>query len=337
MRKFQQFWWGLLIFLGIFGGWGFHATSQVLAADKSYTVGKVNIGAELKTDGSMQVVEQRLYNFSGDYKFAYRDFKLQPNQAKIPGRTESYELKNFEVCEEKNCYRQLRPDQVNWQSPRENPVGTFTVRQLNDQTLRVQWHFSAVSVSKVFTLKYVVVNAATLHGDTTELYWQWIGSDWTVFQENVRVTLGLPMGIPDDQLQAWAHGPLAGVVAIPNPTTVNFYLPRLPSGQFFEGRVVFPKGIIWASAKGTSSLSQIQAQEAKFIAETQAKRLKYEQYFKWLARFLTGLAGVMVLGWIWMMWRFWGGYKDKNFFLLFFWGVVRGAGVEFSYPPREPP
>jgi uncharacterized membrane protein len=282
-----------------------HATSK-----KSYTIPQVQIQAEVKPNGSMAVTETRDYDFSGDYRFAYRDFILTPDQTKALGRTEPYSFSQFKVCEQNVCYRELPPSQVNWQDPRSNPPGTFTVSRESNQ-IRVQWHFVADSTTRRFRLMYMVGNAVTQQTDTSELYWQWIGRDWTVTQSDITAQLTLPPGIAGEKLQAWAHGPLTGRVAIPSATQVVFTLPKLNGGQFFEGRVVWPKGVVKGGAIGTSQLSAIQAQETEFIAQTEAQRHLYEEYLTALLVTAWVFTGALLLSFSWQAWRFWHIHKDR--------------------------
>ena len=46
-------------------------SGPLFAADKSYSINSVNIGATINADGSMKVVESRQYDFNGSYTFAY--------------------------------------------------------------------------------------------------------------------------------------------------------------------------------------------------------------------------------------------------------------------------
>src|SRR5690606_41433623 len=48
--------------------------------------------------------------------------------------------------------------------------------------------------------------------DAAELYWQFIGDDWDIPADHVRVELTLPAGAGD--VRAWGHGPLHGQVDI---------------------------------------------------------------------------------------------------------------------------
>jgi uncharacterized membrane protein len=91
-------------------------------------------------------------------------------------------------------------------------AGSFYVIEYQDKYY-LKWFYNAKDESKTFRLSYVVENATTLHQDVAELYWKIIGNDWEVNQANIDAALTLPNGIPDNEIQAWAHGP-NGTVSI---------------------------------------------------------------------------------------------------------------------------
>ncbi|MBD3279611.1 MAG: DUF2207 domain-containing protein, partial [Candidatus Pacebacteria bacterium] len=284
--------------------------SLVLA--KSYSINQVQITAQLQADGSMQVVEEREYQFDGQYAYAYQDINLVPDQSANPGRTLAYELTDVQVCEAEFCYQQLPASQVDQEQPRANPVQSFYIQQNGDQ-LHIQWFYRAVDEKRRFQLRYTVKNAVTWHSDVAELYWQWVGDQWALDQNNVQVTLQLPAGIIDEQLQAWVHGPLDGQVAIPNLEQLNFKVDHLPAGKFFEGRVLMNQGAFAATqsaqfATGNFSRSQIQSQEAEFIAQT---KKQVQQGWLWLAISLGLhiLAGVIFIK---ELIKFWRDGKDRR-------------------------
>src|SRR3989339_325169 len=238
----------VLIFLGLFTLF----PAQVQA--KSYEIEDVNIRAVLhKTDGSMDVTEQRTYDFDGEYTFAYIYINKHPDQSKDPGRTEQYILEDFAVCEPSNCYRLLQASEMgNADSLR--PENTFYVR---DESSRyyIKWFYRAYSEDRTFVLKYKVKNAITLHTDTAELYWKFIGDDWEISQGRTEIFVGMPSGISANDVQAFAHGPLNGTVSISNqpsgPQTVRLFAPSISSKQFFEARILFPSQGVLGGAKGT--------------------------------------------------------------------------------------
>ncbi len=299
----------LLVFLFIaFGVLAAAFPCASVVSAKSYEVIQVSITAQLHPDGTMQVEENRTFNFDGSYSFAYQAIKKNPDQSKSPGRVIPYILSNFQVCDQEKCYQQTTPAADNQLIPAR--VGSFYVRDEADQYY-IKWFYNVANTDKIFTLKYTVNNAVTLHRDIAELYWQWIGDQWEVPQKNITVNLQLPPGIPGSDIQAWAHGPSEGIVSILSTQQVSFRLPYLSSGDFFEGRVIFPKNIFTSGAVGSSTKEVIQRQENQFIQETQNKLNTQRK----IAFIFGGFNFIFTLGMVIFFGKtvidFWRGHKEK--------------------------
>ena len=105
----------------------------------------------------------------------------------------------------------------------------------------VSTYFRKSDEQATFRLSYDVANAAQRYQDTAELYWQFIGSQWTVPISDVSITIKPPVALSKDQVQAWAHGPLTGKVAIGPDGVVTLKVPRVPPETFVEARVLYPR------------------------------------------------------------------------------------------------
>src|SRR6185369_1077386 len=165
-----------------------------------------------------------------------------------------------------------------------------------------------------FTLKYTVDNAITLQRDTAELYWQWIGDEWEQSQSNIHVTVNLPAGIPDQDIQAWAHGPTTGTVSIPSAKEVTFQLAELPKLTFFEGRILVPKDTFSAKAgaPGSMTQAQIKKQEDQYIQDTIARAQQQRR----IALFFGGANILFIVAMIGFFLKsfvdFWQHHKEKS-------------------------
>ena len=257
---------------------------------KEYSIQGTDIQAEVSPSGSMDVIEQRVYSFTGDYRFAYQRIEKNPDQKTAPGRVEPYQIRIKGICEKDYCYRFVYPSEVNMTDRRANTPGTYTVIQDNNEVY-VQWHFKAINEAKIFTIQYVVDNAVTLHSDIAEIYWQFIGNKWEVPQKYVTVNVNLPYGINDKDIVAWGHGELKGQVSIPNAQTVKFAVDKVRSGKMLEARILVPKMSFYDGAQGHFSKAQIEEQESSFIAETK-KWLDRNSIFVNLQKFLVALAWI---------------------------------------------
>ncbi|HPR14086.1 MAG TPA: DUF2207 domain-containing protein, partial [Candidatus Woesebacteria bacterium] len=291
--------------------------SQPVSAN-SYAIDRATIEIFLQNDGSAKVIEQRVFNFQGDYRFVYHKIFYQNDQTLSDvGRSEPYLLNNFALCEvdqssgadQYNCYELLEQDQVNLTEPRHNPDNTFYVEQRAKEYF-VQWHYQALNEKKIFELRYEVENLLTQQGDVAELYWQFVGDAWEVAHGAIDITVWLPTNYLASQLrdvQAWGHGPLAGTVridALPGDNGlygVHFEAPALPMNQFLEGRVIFPlEALLETQALPIGKLNRekIIEQEQAYIAETAAKLKREETIAK---VFFAGALLLSILELVWFV------------------------------------
>ena len=132
MKKITKVLFGLLIIALVFG------QNKVVA--KSYSIDKVDIQNVINTDGTMTVKENRDYNFSGSYTFAYQTISKQGQ------RSEPYSLDSFELCEGADCYRQLMSNEIS-QADVEKPEKTFYVTN-NGNKYYIKWFYRAESEVK---------------------------------------------------------------------------------------------------------------------------------------------------------------------------------------------
>ena len=248
-------------FIAIFC-WLFLGVNRVEA--KSYTVGPVNIEAVINRDGSMEVSEERTFNFSGDYTFAYQYINKKGE------RDELYILKSLTVYDEGGEYSTTTATDTS-----KTPSTFYVVDEGN--RYYVKWYYRASNEKKRFTIKYEVANVVTLQKDIAEIYWQAVGKDWEISQRDINVKLTLPYGIEGSQIQAWAHGPLNGTVSIPNSGEVSLIVPSLQSGTFFEARILLPKSTFYNGVSGLKTKTGIIAEEEGFIAKTKSKKERIEQ------------------------------------------------------------
>src|SRR5690606_13429664 len=149
--------------------------------------------------------------------------------------------------------------------------GTYLVRTLADRT-EVRWHYAAADEQRTFVLRYLVRDAVAVHNDAAELYWQFIGDDWDIPADHVRVELTLPAGAGD--VRAWGHGPLHGQVDIDDEASrVTWDVVELPPFTMVEGRVVFdPVAVAGGCTTGKTALPDILAGEGRWAAEANSPR-----------------------------------------------------------------
>ena len=164
------------------------------AVAKSYRVESLIVDARVESNGALRVEEAITYRFDGRFKFAYRD---------IPT---SGDASIAEVA--------VRETGTSFAASTGESPGTFNVTTTDDG-IRVTWYYRAHNESRTFRLAYTVNGATRRHPDTSELYFNLVGTGWDRPIGRVHATLHLPGVVPATEIRAWAHGPLHGLVLPP--------------------------------------------------------------------------------------------------------------------------
>jgi uncharacterized membrane protein len=225
--------------------------------DRSYYFPRVLIEAELHSDGSMTVVEERTFSFDGRFRGAWEYIYLKHNAS----------IQDVLVSEQGEAYRQEPP------GTRDIP-GIFYVEQHPDH-IYIDWSFEAANEQRTFTISYTVENAVLVHRDVAELYYQFIGGEWDERTDYARVVLTLPEGATAEELRVWGHGPLHGNVSKEGANRVVWEIEDLPRRTFLEGRVTFPAQLVpeAANLSGREGLPGILAEEEKWAGLANRNRL----------------------------------------------------------------
>ena len=201
--------------------------------EKSFSLPRVTVEAELARDGSMHVVEHITYDFHGPFSYGTRPIPVG-----------AYEIADARVSENG---REL------------SSVGA---------PYNLQWFFSAKDEQRTFDVEYTVRPGATVAPDVGEVYWKWVGEQHPKIGE-VTATLTVPPG--SGEVQAWGHGDLTGKVTVEGDT-VRWVAPNVPEGSFVEGRVTVPSSRFTVPPTGEPRLDPIVAQETAWAEAANAQR-----------------------------------------------------------------
>lgn len=250
---------------------------------KSYTMPKVDLQAQVETDGALQVTEQRTFDFDGDFTAVWWTFNGLPSNAslKINGvRMASVDADGAVVGDWTTL-----PSEAFVLSWRESGGPGNDSYSLDAPKNSVYVFFNASDERRIIELDYTVVNGAQAFQDVGEVYWQYVGSQWEEDSDNVTMTLALPVPqgsevTPGDTVRAWGHGPLDGKVTVNADGTVTYQVPHVAAGQYAEARVLFPVG--WLTNLSTESaqlhqgenrLDQVLKEEQAWVDEANRNRV----------------------------------------------------------------
>lgn len=211
------------------------------ARDKSFTFPSVIIDATVLPDGSLDLVEQRTFQFSGG------DFSVGTYGIDWPHEL----VESFAV--------QQADQQLN-------------IRDVSDgPEFAAEWDFPQFETGRqTFQVSYRLRCAVQVYSNFAHLYQQFVGSSGGP-ADLVKITIHLPgvatgkherpseacppppaeppPSVPSRPLErsevhAKAFGPASGTFTLPDPQTVVFVARDVPADGFVEGTVLFPPGAV---------------------------------------------------------------------------------------------
>lgn len=223
--------------------------SSAHAAD--YSMPQVDIAATVGADGSLHVVEERTFSYSGGASEAVFALdmpyggKLTVNGVWV-GDPDDID-QNGNVI---STPLQRTSFDLAWRDDKSTgpAVSSYAV---DGPRNTVYVFFNAAEETCVVTLDYTVEDALGVYRDAGELYWSYVNSNWEVDSQNVTLTVRLPVPagteiVPNETVYAWGHGPEDGAVAINADGSVTYTCPTVRAGQYAAARVLFPTE--WLSA-----------------------------------------------------------------------------------------
>lgn len=240
----------------------FTLAAPAAARAASYSVSQVDITAEVRPDGLLDVTERRSFNFDDDVNGVYWEIPLSQN---LQGKSSAPQVR--EVAEESGG-SQASLEQAG--SASNGDAGVYTVEQDGSSVRLKVFSPHASGDTATFAVSYTLTGAVMAWPDTAELYWKYVGDGWDADSDDVslKVTFagaaasGVAATAGDDaaNLRAWGHGPLDGDVQVSTAgPSVSYTVPSVHAGEFAEARIAFPTAWVPGLAAGAPSSESVDA------------------------------------------------------------------------------
>ncbi len=245
--------------------------APVAAFADSFSMPHVSITADVQPDGSLQVVEERTFDFEDSVNGVFWKIPLGENQ-----QGGSVSLAVTAVSVDGQAYAQD-------DAAGKGDTGVYAVSESDDVTVKVFSPHDEDTSANV-SVSYTLTGAVMCWNDTAELYWKFIGDEWDVDSGDVSLTVTFPAELTaanpakkGDTLRAWGHGSLSGEVSIDDAaSTVSYTLPGVAAGEFAEARIAFPNAWVpqmeRAAATQSDRLDAILSEERAWANEANERR-----------------------------------------------------------------
>ena len=260
----------------------------------SYQTSQVDMWARVASDGSLQVSEERTFEFTDDVNGVYWEIPLGQNQ-----QGENVALNINAVSVDGDEFQE-----TDYASS--GDYGVYTVDTSgSSMTLKIFMPSSDGSSADV-KISYTMNGAVMLWQDTAELYWKFVGDEWSEDSNDVTLNVSFDSSlvrqnpaVVGDTLRTWGHGPLTATVTPDDEDgEVDYDVPCVRSGEFAEARIAFPAS--WVPYMPSSSrsdeerLPDILDEEEQWAEEANARRERARLLSYGLAA-LTSVVSVALL------------------------------------------
>lgn len=237
-----------------------------------YANPSVTTVAQMQTNGSMRVSEQRDYSFSEEYSIitwpftglsskqsveieavriilmdqegnivrdwsALESVPFQPAWRDLVSETQGIAANVEAAAAASEGTPNDAADDVSIPAP-----GSYSFDERRSMLYVFPGDFESTTVIEC---DYIINNAALVYDDTAELYWDYAPSRQGVTTKNLDVQIQMPVPegavvTPGENLRAWGHGP-EGTVEVRSDGTVAYFVPELRDGQYAQAHVLFPR------------------------------------------------------------------------------------------------
>lgn len=262
------------IFIFIFVFWLFPIVS--LAAD--YDITHYYIDAKVSENGDMQV--QELLVLDGTFNGYERDIYYEGNKT-------SDSLYNASSLEDLQISAKYVSD-VSFDTFNENFDSFNLVNYATNgekakyilSTLyggyRIRMYYKTDNRSTAFLIKYTLKDVVINYDDFAELYWNFIGDDFSDPIHDLKIRVTLPGKDESDYYRIWAHGELTGDINFDNTATNSRMLatiPKVTPNTAVDIRTTFNKTLVNnVTKKSNKTFDNIIAEETKKADEANQLR-----------------------------------------------------------------
>ncbi|MCE5213791.1 MAG: DUF2207 domain-containing protein [Methanobacterium sp.] len=224
---------------------------SAFAADRSYTIPSINMDLYLQDDGSLHVKETIHYSFSGTFHGVYRDIPISGSQ----------EIQNIKIS-----------------TP--GVYSDFTVtNQSNNRRITINLYSDAQKTNPItdrdvdIILEYDFAHVIKFYNDVAELQYKLVGEGWSVDIGKVNANVHFKS---NDGVKYWLNPPYYTENSIWQGNELQITSKNIPSGEYYELRMVIPKNQFAANPTNGIIINQNGLTEIESIQNNYQNQINYK-------------------------------------------------------------
>lgn len=261
-------------------------------AASDFDLEAVNFEVELTEQGDMKVTETWQVDLNGMTNTLFKTFKTDSSKY---GNIENVTVQEMENGALRN-FTQISQLQYH--------VSTdcYYARKNSSGDFEIAWGINQSSGDKTYIIQYTVTDAISVYNDCAELYWQFIGEDFSSPISKVTGTIKLPSTVENiDNLRIWGHGGLNGEVGRTDASSAYFTMSPYITGNYLEIRmlVLEPEMFPYASRITTSNMQDSIIQEetawAEYANEQREAIKQKEATIFWISMLVSAILSAILI------------------------------------------
>ena len=243
-------------------------TNNIVKADSgNLNLNKLEFKVKVNSDGSMNVTE--LWDIDiRNTNTLFKTFEIDEEKFSS--------ISNVKVVEKTNG-KNYEFSQIDEEMYHVTPNSFYALKN-SDRKFEIAWGIGMdnSSGSRLYEISYKVNDAISKYNDYAELYWQFVGKDFSIDSEKITGTIILPDKVTDIQeIKVWGHTEgLNGEIYATGKDEIKFQINDYKAGNMVEIRSLFPNSIIKSSKRTYDKeiYNEVLKEETKWANKANIKR-----------------------------------------------------------------
>ena len=216
----------------------------IIAADKSYKIVSTDIQSFIKQDGSIDFIESREFDFTGNFTYVYQDIPKK-------GFDQIYNI-------------QVSANNVPFINSDTKETGTFIIQEKNSYYRIYIYHMSQ-DEKKLFTVKYSLKQPFTIGPNDSQFYWIYLSDEWDKRPGSLAITQTFLSPISEKDITYQLEKPSSSkeYVLNINDKTFSFKSDDFSKSTEMKLRTIFPSSYFVNVAINDKNFSLAKLEEQK--------------------------------------------------------------------------
>ena len=216
----------------------------IIAADKSYKIVSTDIQSFIKQDGSIDFIESREFDFTGNFTYVYQDIPKK-------GFDQIYNI-------------QVSANNVPFINSDTKETGTFIIQEKNSYYRIYIYHMSQ-DEKKLFTVKYSLKQPFTIGPNDSQFFWIYLSDEWDKRPGSLAITQTFLSPISEKDITYQLEKPSSSkeYVLNINDKTFSFKSDDFSKSTEMKLRTIFPSSYFVNVAINDKNFSLAKLEEQK--------------------------------------------------------------------------